>query len=53
MAARHLPMVISHTASVAAPEAPAGYVMAWSMHFHLELGGGLGSRRLCQGGVNV
>ena len=51
MAARHLPMVISHTASVAAPEAPAGYVMAWSMHFHLELGGGLRLPPLLPGGV--
>ncbi len=51
MTAHRLPRVIFHTAAVAAPEAPAGYVMAWLMHLHLGLGGGFGGRHFCQGEV--
>ena len=53
MAAHHLPWAISHTAAVAASEAPAGHNAAWLMHLSLELGGGFGSRRFCQGRMNV
>ncbi len=42
-----------HTAATAASEAPAGNRAARLMHLHLELGGGLGSRPLCQGEVHV
>ena len=53
MAAHHLPRAISHTAAVAASEAPAEHNAAWLMHLHLELGGGFGSRHFSRRMMHV